>query len=140
MGKLLLFMNFILLSFSCSNKSNSDIPVHENIEEDIDKAFLVSFNSKFIMNDGANADGYYQNRKSFIKPFISCDFRNDTLYASTLYEVNTCGKTIGDIKISNDTLYLFVKQIGSEACTSVEFRKYNYVIVGKNISSYFIAF
>lgn len=146
MYKLLQILFCVLLLFSCTIKSDkksfgksSDIS-SIILEEKFDTTSLIFYKSEFVMEDGPEVDGYYENRNMFILPYTSCAFNQDTLNVSTLYEVNSCAETIGRIRFSNDSLFLLVEQIGSEACTSIEFRKYYYVIVKKGIKDYIIVY
>lgn len=108
----------ILLIASCSGEKKS-------YKQD-DR--LISATSEFIMKDGEDATPYYMNHVNFIEPYFSIDYKIDTLSVTTIMEVNCCGKTVADIRISNDTLYLMTRHVSDEACTCVEFRKYTYTI------------
>lgn len=106
-----------LLVISCSrNKVPKQNPV------------LLNWTSEFVMDDGEQANGYYHNHENFIKPYFSAVYKTDTLTTTTLREVNCCGKTVGEIKMAGDTIYLFTRHTSDVACTCVEFRKYTYVI------------
>lgn len=122
----------VSMLLSCSNSTKRD-------GGNTDPA-LVSWGSEFVMEDGQHATGYYEDRDYFIKPYVSKDLNGDTLRVATLQEINSCGKAIGDIKFSNDTLYLQTKQVSDELCSSVEFYKFNYTIVKKDIKTYTIVF
>lgn len=146
MHKLLQILLCVLSLFSCTGKSDkkslenrSDVPTITSVEK-FDTTSLISFKSEFVMEDGAEVDGYYEDRNSFILPYISRAFNQDTLHVSTLHEVNSCAETVGRIRFSNDSLFLLVEQVGSEPCTSIEFRKYHYVIVKKGIKDYTIVY
>jgi len=137
----------VLLFFSCTGKSDkeksnnsSDITSLMKPEEKFDTESLISFKSEFVMEDGSEADGYYEDRNLFIVPYTSYSYNQDTLRVSTLHEVNSCGETAGRISYSNDSIFLQVEQIGEEACTSIEFRKFHYLIEKKNIKKYVIVF
>lgn len=148
MYKLLQILLCLSLFFSCTGKSNKkSIDKCSNQSSSLTKSVekydvksLVSFKSEFVMEDGSEADGYYENRNSFISPYKSYLYNKDTLFVSTLHEVNSCAETVGRIHYSYDSLYLHVEQIGEIACTSTEFRKYYYVIVKENIKKYIIVF
>ncbi len=93
------------------------------------------------MQDGEQANGYYENRNVFIKPYCERMYiGSDTLSVKTLHEINSCAKTIGDIRFSNDTLYLSTKIVSNEVCSSVEFHQFKYVITRKNIKEYTIVY
>lgn len=127
------FITFFLFVFlSCSNQPESTKTVKSE--------YLINSTSTFVMEASNEAMGYYNDRTSFIKPFISNEYKGDTLIATTLHEINGCAKTIGQIKFSNDTLYLLTKREGDEACASVEFHKFKYTIVKKDIKTYTIVF
>ena len=72
---------------------------------------LIDYKNEFIMNDGEQATPYYTNHKNFIKPYFKTTYQKDTLIVTTLMEINSCGKSVGDIRISNDTLYLMTKNL-----------------------------
>jgi hypothetical protein len=80
------------------------------------------------MEDGDEATPYYNDHDNFIKQYFFASYKKDTLIATTIMEVNCCGKTIADIKYSGDTLYLMTRHVSAEACTCIEFRKYTYTI------------
>src|SRR5690554_7181172 len=92
----------VLLLFSCTGKTDkeksdnsSDVPSLVKSEEKFDTESLISFKSEFVMEDGSEVDGYYENRNSFIEPYTSYAFSQDTLRATTLHEVNSCAETVG---------------------------------------------
>jgi len=99
---------------------------------------LIEWKSEHIMNDGIEANSYYTNHKKFIKPYFKTIYKKDTLIVSTLIEINSCGETVGEIDFSNDTLYLLTKLISNEACASVVFHKFTYVIQNLENEKYFI--
>ena len=88
------------------------------------------------MEDGENADGYYDNYETFIKDYFSEKQKDDTLIVTTLIEVNACGETIGDIQFSGDTLFLKTKQISDEVCSSIMFEKFTYRIYNPDKKKY----
>lgn len=89
---------------------------------------LVDWSSEFVMEDGPQADGYYQDHDNFIKPYFSSEYKKDTLVVTTLIEINACAETDAAIKISSDTLYLMTTNIDSESCSSTVFSKFTYTI------------
>lgn len=101
---------------------------------------LVSSSSEYIMDDGPQADGYIINRDKFIKPYVSSEISGDTLIASTLFEINSCAETIGNIIIRNDSLFLETKVIGTTFCTSTEFHQFKYTIVMDSLRKYALVF
>lgn len=147
----MIIIGLILTLCSCNegehNREGSDSDIHADeikgnkVESNLEFNSLKSYRSEFIMEDGANLDGYYENRMKFIRPYVSVKYFGDTLLkVSTLHEVNTCGETVACIKFSNDTLFLLTKHVGNEMCTSVEFRKYYYVVRKDNIVDYVIMY
>lgn len=92
------------------------------------------------MDDGETASAYYGDRDNFIKPFLSTAYSGDTLTVTTLHEINSCAETFGDIKFSNDTLYLLTKIVSDEVCTSVKFHQFEYVIVKASIGDYLVRY
>lgn len=105
-----------------------------------DASELIACESEFVMEDGAQATGYYQDRADFIKPYVQQHYAGDTLRVETLHEINSCGETVGAIAWSNDTLYLSAKLVGDEVCTSVEFHRFVYTIVKQDVERYVIVF
>lgn len=92
------------------------------------------------MADGETTTDYYKNRNAFIQPFTKVEFLKDTIKATTLHEINSCGKTVGKIKLSNDTIYLLTEHISREECTSVQFNKFTYLIRNSANKRYAITF
>jgi len=127
-----LMMVFILVIAT----TNCSTPIAEKVKTN----GLNSCDSKFVMDDGEMANEYYTNRAKFIAEYTSTFYSGDTLNAETLQEINSCGESICDIKFSNDTLYLLVKQIGNETCASVQFHQFHYTIVKENIEQYVIVY
>lgn len=117
---------FLTLSFglfSCSNstdkKQTDKTKTHER---------LIDCKTKYIMEDGKEADSYHEDYENFIKDYFSEEQNGDTLIVTTLIEVNTCGKTIGDIEFLGDKLFLKTRQITDEVCASTMFEKFTYRI------------
>ncbi len=145
LGCKLILCGLFLLSCTvktANQKSDNSLKVNSMVKskEKFDHQSLISFKSEFVMEDGLEVDALYNNRSKFISPFVSKTFSRDTLRVTTLHEVNSCAETVGRIRFSNDSLFLLVEQVGDLACTSVEYRKYYYVIVKKNIEKYTIVF
>ena len=92
------------------------------------------------MEDGDHADGYYSNRDSFITPYQSVSYHGDTLVATTLHEVNTCAKTVADVRLSHDTLFLLIDRKDKGGCASVEFRLFRYVVRVPEGEKYHVVF
>jgi len=122
-----------ILFCSCSNATD------KNGDDDARRA-LISWNSEFVAGDGQQMTGYYKDREEFIKPYTSRKYSGDTLRVETLHEINSCAETIGDIKFSNDTLFLLTKIVTDEVCGAVKFHKFKYTIVKKGIKNYTIKF
>lgn len=99
---------------------------------------LLDWTSEFVMEDGEQADGYYQDHDNFIKSYFTTHYKVDTLIVTTLIEINSCAEIIADVKISNDTLYLLTKDIGDVACASVIFNKFTYIIHNPNNKRFII--
>lgn len=102
---------------SCADKTNANTA-----------NFLIKYSNEFVTEDGVSMDGYYSDREKFIKPYFSISYRNDTIVATTIHEINACGKTEGQIQISGDTLFLQTIHTSDEVCASVVFHKYTYYI------------
>src|SRR5690554_3994194 len=117
---------FLTLSFGLFSCSNS------NDKEQTDKTKtherLIDCKMKYVVEDGEEADGYHEDYENFIKDYFSEEQNGDTLIVTTLIEVNACGKTIGDIEFSGDTLLLKTRQIADEVCASTMFKKFTYRI------------
>ncbi|MBL7831266.1 MAG: hypothetical protein JNK41_09590 [Saprospiraceae bacterium] len=127
----------ISLTFSFGLFSCSNVTEKEQTEE-IRKIHerLIDCNTVFVMEDGEQADGYYQNHDNFIKEYFSEAQSGDTLIVTTLMKVNACGKTIGDIEFSGDTLFLKTRQISDEVCASVVYEKFTYRIYNPEKKKY----
>ncbi|NVK29057.1 MAG: hypothetical protein HWE14_13470 [Flavobacteriia bacterium] len=121
MRQLLIIISFsVSLGTSCGNFSQDQtFKPHDQ---------LIDWSTEIVMEDGEHADGYYNNHLDFIKPHFSTEYQRNTLTVTTLIEINSCAETVPDIRISNDTLYLLTRQISDEACASVTFNKFTYVI------------
>lgn len=120
-------LTFLLITFfgllSCLNSTDK-----EQTEKTKTHERLIECKAKFVMEDGEEADGYHEDYEHFIKDYFSQDQKGDTLIVSTLFEVNACGKTIGDIEFSVDTIFLKTRQIADEVCASTMFEKFTYII------------
>lgn len=145
MRQLIKLVCSLLLLFSCldkpgkeNSKSNSTRVMKE--VNKYDKVSLLSFTADPPMAYDSAFDAYYENRNKFIAPYKSREIRGDTLWASTLFEINACAETVARIRFSNDSLFLHIEQVGDIACTTFGFRKYNYVIVKKDIGKYVIVY
>ena len=104
----------------------SCVDENENYKNQND--FLINYKSEFVMEDSDATSGYYTDRSKFIESFTHKHIASDTLVLSTLFKVNACSKIRPNIRVSNDTLYLLVEDVGGNHCSSVEFRKYTYYI------------
>lgn len=101
---------------------------------------LYSVHSSFVGEDGSEMDGYYKNREQFIKPYTSVKYINDTIIATTFYEVNACAEPTGHIKLSGDTLQLLAVGEGEISCTSIQFRQFTYKIRNTDKKRYVIKY
>jgi hypothetical protein len=117
----------VAIFFSCSQTSR--LRTHEN---------LISVENVLVMEDGDHASGYYTDHENFIKSYISEKQSGDTLIVTTLKEINACGKTVGDIRISKDTLFLETKNVSDESCASVTFNKFTYRIENSTKQKYIV--
>src|SRR5690554_486183 len=126
----------LITSFGLSSCINSTD--NEKSVKTIPHERLIDCKAKFVMEDGEEADGYHENYHNFIKDYFSVEQKGDTLIVTTLIEVNSCGKTIGDIKFSGDTLFLRTKQIAEELCASTMFEKFTYRIYNPKKIEYVI--
>ena len=120
---LTIFLTLTFGLFSCSNLTNKNQNEKTKTHER-----LIDCKTKYVMEDGEEADGYHEDYKNFIKDYYSEEQNGDTLTVTTLIEVNACGKTIGDIEFSGDTLFLKTRQIADEVCASTMFEKFTYRI------------
>lgn len=120
---LTIFLTLSFGLFSCSNSTNK-----KEIYKTKTHERLIDCKMKNVMEDGEKADGYHENYENFIKDYFSEYQNGDTLIVTTLIEVNACGKTIGDIEFSGDTLFLKTRQIADEVCASTMFEKFTYRI------------
>jgi hypothetical protein len=125
--KLVLIATCIL--YACSNPKNKNTKTHER---------LIGCQTKYIMDDGQDTDGYHKNHENFIKDYFSEKQIRDNLIVTTLIEVNACGETIGDIEFSGDTLFLKTRQIADEECTSIAYNSFTYKIHNPSKKKYII--
>lgn len=127
-GKVLLA---VIVFYSCSN-----LTINDQVEKTKTHKRLIDCISKFVMEDGGNSDGFHNNYDNFIKDYFSKKQNGDTLIITTLFEVNACGQTIGDIEFYGDTLFLKTKHISDEVCTSIRFEKFIFRIHNPNNEKY----
>lgn len=85
---------------------------------------LIHSSHEYITEDGEHLNDY----EEFATPYFSVRYGTDTVWVTSLQMINGCGETVADIKISGDTLYLLTKLVSDEACTSVMYDKFSYVI------------
>lgn len=136
--KLLTSMIGVFLLMSCSSDANQAV---EEPKRKLKKsAYLIDWSTEFVFSDGPHADNYYSKRDSFIKPYKKYNVIEDTLYVSTLFEINSCRELIGDIEIKSDTIYLGFQYTGDEACASDVYHVFNYVICIPEIEKYIISY
>lgn len=122
--KIVTFLLLVVFGFqSCSNSTNKKQSEKTRTHES-----LIDCKTKFVMEDSEEADGYHEDYENFIKTYFSEEQTGDTLVVTTLIEVNACGKTIGDIEFSGDTLFLKTTQIADEVCASIMYEKFIYRI------------
>ena len=131
-----MFGVFVLMS--CTSDANQG---KEESKRKLKKSeYMINWSSEFVFSDGPHADSYYSNRDSFIEPYKKYNIIEDTLYVSTLFEINSCTELIGDIEIKSDTIYLGFQYIGDEACASDDYHVFNYVIFIPEIENYTISY
>jgi len=118
---LIAILTFVLSS--CSNSTDKKLTEKSKTHER-----LIECKTKYVMEDGEEADGYHEEYENFIKDYFSEEQIADTLIVTTLIAVNTCGKTIGNIEFSGDTLFLKTRQTADELCASTMFEKFTYRI------------
>lgn len=132
--RLIILLTISIGLFSCSSaedkKQIENIVTHKKqIDlQSITHERLMGCKSEFVMEDVEAADGYHEDYDNFIKDYFSVEQIGDTLIVSMLFQVNACGRTIGDIEFSGDTLFLKTRQIADEVCTSIMYEKFTYSI------------
>lgn len=126
---IVLTISFVL--FACSNST-----VKDNTENTKTHERLIDCKTKYVMEDGEEAEGYFKDYEKFIKDYFSEEQNGDTLTVTTLIKVNACGKAIGDIEFSGDTLFLKTLEISNELCASIMFLEYTYRIYNPNKKKY----
>lgn len=109
-------------------------------KEFIKNEHLINYRYVFFKEDGEEMNNYFENREIFIKNYTSAKYTNDTLVATTLIDLDPCSEYKGNIRFSNDTLYLLQYVVEGDYCSSTEFYKFEYTIVKKNIEKYYIVF
>jgi hypothetical protein len=100
---------------------------------------LIRWTKEFVMNDGKEANGFYLDHKTFTKRYYKAEYAKDTLKVSALMEVNACGNPFGDIRIKEDSLFLFTRDEAKEVCTSTKFYQFTYWIWNPKKIKYKIA-
>jgi hypothetical protein len=91
---------------------------------------LMSYESEFVSGIGVDIDSLIlENSYKEINQY------EDSLVLTTLQKVNCCGKSIGDIELRDDSLFLLVKNISRSSCTSIEYHEFTYVIKKPDIDS-----
>jgi len=113
----------VLILASCLGDTN---------EQNESKVKLINSSKVLLKNLGEETLLYGSNRELFIKPYTSVSYSNDTAYLTTIHEINSCGKTIGEIEYKRDTLFLLTRHLGAHLCNSVEYHKFSYVITIPN--------
>ena len=101
---------------------------------------LVSWESSYLFDDGAEMDTYFDNREAFISSYKSAFVSGDTLTLTTVHDVNSCGEVVGSIITSGDTIVLGTSQMSEEVCTSIEFRLFMYKIVVPDSANYVVRY
>jgi hypothetical protein len=132
MLKAVIFYLFLWMVFSSCQDGGNQVQPQDSL--------LISSTSTFVMEDGENANGYFENRNKFIKRYTSVEYISDTIKATTLHLINSCGEVKGNIKVLNDTLYLLVEDIGNEKCASVQLNKFTYIIRNPSNKKFIIEF
>lgn len=131
-------MNFIqyqiislLLIILCSCAVGETYIKHEN---------LINYNYSFLKEDSEEMTSYFENRDSFITNYTSAKYNKDTLLVTTFIDLNPCITYKGNIRFSNDTLYLLQQEFGEYSCSSTEFYAFEYIIVKEGIEKYHIVY
>lgn len=124
-------LTILFVLYSCSNST-----VKDKTEKTKTHERLIDCKTKYVMEDGEEAGGYHEDYENFIKDYFSEEQNGDTLIVKTLIEVNACGKTIGDIEFSGDTLFLKTRQIADEVCASTMFEKFTFRILNPDKKKY----
>lgn len=127
----MLFFILWIAFFSCGEQEK-EVPPQDLL--------LISSISTFVMEDGENANGYFEDRDKFIKPYTMVEYSTGRIKATTLQLINSCGKVNGNIRVLKDTIYLLVENVGNEKCTSIQFNKFTYVIRNPLNKKYIIKF
>lgn len=104
---------FSLFINSCSNKT------HEKHKD------LVYFDLRFLAELG---DDKFDNLLGELKKKPKVEYLDDIIYISKYIELNSCADYTGDIKKSNDTLFIKILSTSDEFCTSTSIRKVTYIV------------
>lgn len=99
---------------------------------------LIAANFTFISEDSEEMDPFYDDKEAFLQNYRTVSQLGDTLKVTTLHQVNACGKPIGNISFSRDTLYLSTIETAEELCTSVDYVLFEYKILNPNKYDYVI--
>lgn len=131
MRQITIAIMILTVLWSCDNQNKKEVLTENNSGTENEfktHQRLIDCKTKYVMEDGEEADGYHEDYESFIKVYFSEEQNGDTLIITSLIEVNACGKTIGDIEFSGDTLFLKTRQIADEVCASTMFERFTYKI------------
>ena len=109
-----------------------------NNKKEVKNDILAYSTNEYVMEDGNKVDGYYVDREKFIQPYVSIKYLEDTIKVSTLHEINSCGKTTGNIEVIGDTIRLLTHSNSDVSCSSVKFNKFYYTIINSKRKKYFI--
>ncbi len=119
MKKIIQLLTLILFIASCNT-------VSEKKETESRHEKLLGFKTSFIAELGE--EEYFQLEDEVKSGKIETKFINDIIYVSYYEELNACGKYDGDLEIKNDTIFLKVKLISDEVCTSLSINKVTFLI------------
>lgn len=95
---------------------------------------LVSFSSKIIFNSDQylnKSDSFFSklnNIQYFKNEFGSIDYKEGLVTVKYLTVVNDCGKYVGDMDISNDTIFLHSESTSLIECASGRIDEFSYSI------------
>jgi hypothetical protein len=134
-------IGIVLLFYSCQNiKSKQQEYEVKDKNQYGSESFIAKYDSLYLFEDGSHVDSFYIDRDQFIKPYISYSCNNDTIHASSFFELNQCAKYKPGLKIIDNKIQLILEKTTESKCKSVYFYKYNFVIVMKNACRYEIIF
>ena len=137
--------HFFLLTFAvyCCSCTEVVKPKTANIDSKTESYTphkrLLTSTSKYLMEDGEEVSlNGFTTYENFVKSYFSVAYKNDSILINALQSVNCCGETIGDIRISNDTIRVYSTHVSDEACSCNHYEVFSYTVSNPENEEYII--